>query len=282
MTSPLQYCFNKIAMPGSPLYYSLMSQSPDERNAIVAIAAFYEEVNECLYECQEPALAQTKLNWWRREVAKLELGQPEHPVSQVLQTYLPVFQLPSQFFADLIDGVEEQLSLAPFPTQTDLTLQVMRTVGIRESLISKVVSGHQITESENIYQLAWVLALADSLQNMRKQLLKGLVLFSEDEMAQYRVSAALLHDLKTTPEIRQLLNAQQAKAQTAWDKAQAALTPQLKFLNRNLIIRCQMALALMEAMQEARFEVLEQYITLTPIHRWWIAFKVNWKLRKGK
>jgi phytoene/squalene synthetase len=36
-------------------------------------------------ECEDASLAATKLAWWRNEVAKLDAGKPDHPVTRALE-----------------------------------------------------------------------------------------------------------------------------------------------------------------------------------------------------
>ncbi|MDR3477563.1 MAG: squalene/phytoene synthase family protein [Gammaproteobacteria bacterium] len=282
MENEIQYCYKKIAPVGSAFYYSVLKVPASERDAIVAIAAFYQELIECLYECKEPALAQVKLNWWRLEVSKLSLGHPEHPVSQVLQKNLPAFNLSPQAFADMIDGVEENLSLAPFPTVEDVMIHIMRTAGIRETLIATVAQRTETVDPETIYQLTLVLELAQLMQNLRRDVRAGLILFGEDELAKYHVAVSDLQHFKTTPAIRELLAFQVEKAELAYQKAIKALSPKGCLLNASLIIRCQAALKLMHEMQVSQFPLLENFITLTALRNWWIAHRTYRKLKKNR
>ena len=89
--NPDDYCQQKAAASGSSFYYSFLFLPPERRRAITALYAFCREVDDVVDECQDPAIAATKLVWWRLEVARLYEGKPEHPVTQALQAVLPRF-----------------------------------------------------------------------------------------------------------------------------------------------------------------------------------------------
>jgi phytoene synthase len=282
MENEIQYCYQKIAPVGSAFYYSVLKVPKVGRDTIVAIAAFYQELVECLYECKEPALAVVKLNWWRLEVSKFSMGQPEHPVSLVLQKSLPVFDLPPQLFADMIDGVEENLNLAPFTTVEEVIIHIMRTAGIREMLIASVVQKDEALVPETIYQFTLVLQLAEMMQNLRRDVRAGLILFGEDELAKYHVSVSDLQHMQTTPEIRQLLAFQVEKAELAYQKAIITLSQKARLQHASLIIRCEAALKLMHEMKVSRFQLLENFIALTALRNWWIAHRIYRKIKKNR
>jgi len=82
---PHVYCQEKAAASGSSFYYSFRFLPPERRRAITAFYAFCREVDDVVDECHDPAIAATKLVWWRQEVERVATGQPQHPVGQALQ-----------------------------------------------------------------------------------------------------------------------------------------------------------------------------------------------------
>ena len=78
--NPHAYCQDKAAKSGSSFYYSFLFLPAERRQAITALYAFCREVDDVVDECHDLSLAQTKLEWWRQEVARIYDGQPTHPV----------------------------------------------------------------------------------------------------------------------------------------------------------------------------------------------------------
>ena len=73
--TPDEYCQQRAAQSGSSFYYSFLFLEPERRRAITALYAFCREVDDVVDECQDPALAATKLVWWRQEVERIANGQ---------------------------------------------------------------------------------------------------------------------------------------------------------------------------------------------------------------
>jgi len=74
--TPEQYVQDKAQKSGSSFYYAFMFLSPARRQAMTAFYAFCREVDDVADEVQDPGVAATKLDWWRREVdaSTLEAG----------------------------------------------------------------------------------------------------------------------------------------------------------------------------------------------------------------
>ena len=66
--TPDAYCQQKAARSGSSFYYSFLFLPPERRRAITALYAFCREVDDVVDEVSDPAVARTKLAWWRREI----------------------------------------------------------------------------------------------------------------------------------------------------------------------------------------------------------------------
>ena len=69
--TPQEYCQNKTASSGSSFYYSFLFLPPDQRLAITALYAFCREADDIVDECQDTAVAEKKLQWWRDEIDQL-------------------------------------------------------------------------------------------------------------------------------------------------------------------------------------------------------------------
>lgn len=269
--TPEQYCFDKAVQAGSAFYYSLLKLPKSQQAAIAAIAALDLEINEILFECHDPALAYTKFNWWRSEIAKLSLGQPTHPVAIVLQQVCKNFTISPQYFMDMVDGVEQGVEVSHFTTFEDLTIHIMRTVGARELAISAVTSQEQPVTTETVLQLALTLALVDKIQNLNRYVRHGIACFADNELQLFDVTDTQLQALKTTPEIQKLLAYQAYKAEVAYTKVLAGLSSAMRKQHINLLIRCEIALAALRVIRSSQFKVLENWIDITPLRRWWIA-----------
>jgi phytoene synthase len=108
--TPDEYCQQKAAASGSSFYYSFIFLPAERRRAITALYAFCREVDDVVDDSAEMQVAAAKLAWWRGEVANLERGNPQHPVTRALQGHKDNFAISAQRLNEIIDGMEMDLT----------------------------------------------------------------------------------------------------------------------------------------------------------------------------
>lgn len=265
------YCYEKVAQPDSALYYSLRRLKPAERDSVVAIHAFYREIETILLECQDHELALVKLNWWRNEVAKLT-GQPDHPVMLLLQKSVadaPLEKIQNRLFK-IIDGFEQNTISPHFEIVEDVIIHWMRTAGERELLLNELL--HEETISlEIIYQLMLLIEIVNYIQYLRLYTRHQVIYFSNDELEKCNVTQNMLADYITTDAIKKLLQLQVEKVERTYAEMKKLSREHRKILS-HLVTRCEIAYQTLKEIQKSDFCVLENLIKLTPVRYWWIAF----------
>ncbi|MEO8400384.1 MAG: squalene/phytoene synthase family protein [Gammaproteobacteria bacterium] len=268
-----EYCYEKAARPDSPTYYSLRYLNSAERDVVVAVHAFYREIEGVVFECQDHDLAIAKFNWWRSEVAKISSDKPDHPVTLFLQATLSTGESALEKLFSIIDAIQHDSIPASFATFEDVVIHFMRTAGMRELLINDELKTDKTISSEIIYQLMLVVELVDYIQHLRRYLRRDFIYFPSDELLKFHLTPADLCELKTTPTIKNLLHYQAEKVERAYKEACDSLTRHQREQLSQLLIRCEIARATLRAIQASDYCVLENLIRLTPLRFWWIAWR---------
>lgn len=62
------------------------------------------------------------------------------------------------------------------------------------------------------------------------------------------------------------------KIDRAYEQAITSLSPKQKREAVNIIVRCEVALGILDAIQANRYRVLERRIDITPLRCWWISW----------
>ncbi len=114
MSTPEQYAQQKAAASGSSFYYAFLFLPRERRAAITAFYAFCREVDDVVDEVSDPGVAQAKLAWWQDEVAKAFAGQPSHPVMQALMPHVPAHGLRQDQLQAVIEGCQMDLEQARY------------------------------------------------------------------------------------------------------------------------------------------------------------------------
>lgn len=84
MTAADDYCRNKVALPGSSLYYSVLFSASGLRASLVALHALDEELRDVAQGRGDEGVMRAKLGWWAEEIAHAAAGEPRHPVTRAL------------------------------------------------------------------------------------------------------------------------------------------------------------------------------------------------------
>ena len=140
--TPDEYCQQKAAQSGSSFYYSFLFLPPPRRRAITALYAFCREVDDVVDEVHDPAVARTKLAWWRQEVAATFDGTPQHPVAQALASRsCASSRCRAEHFQTVIDGMAMDLEQTRYVDFAALELYCHRVAGV-VGLMSAEIFGY--------------------------------------------------------------------------------------------------------------------------------------------
>jgi len=269
-----EYCYEKVAPRDSALYYSLRSLKSHQRDSVVAVHAFYREIETIIFECQDHHLALIKFNWWRGEIVKLTVDKSDHPALVLLQKNVEMSRLEKiqESLLKIIDGFEQLAVTSHFDTFEEVVVHWMRTAGERELLLNILLHEKEIISVEMMYQLTMLIEMVHYIQHLRWYIRHDVICFPNDEMQQFNVTQALLGDYVTTNSIKKLLQHQSEKVERAYSSMKELSSKQRNQLS-HLMIRCEIAHTVFDEIQKSDFCVLENLIVLTPLRYWWIAFR---------
>ncbi|MFZ1246326.1 MAG: squalene/phytoene synthase family protein, partial [Azonexus sp.] len=128
--NPDNYCQEKCAASGSSFYYSFLFLPAERRRAIMALYAFCREVDDVVDECNDAAIASTKLTWWRQEIERVATGQPQHPVGLALAGLDKRINLPKEQLLEIVDGMEMDLMQSRYLDFKGLSLYCYRVASV--------------------------------------------------------------------------------------------------------------------------------------------------------
>lgn len=268
--TPEQYCYNKVAPRGSALYFSLRRLPIAKKNAIAAICAFYSEIEDIVLTYEDLNTARIKLNWWRDQIIKMNESLPDHPVAVFLKTCSQRNTIPFTQLIEIIEGLEQSLISPQFNNFEDVMIHIMRTAGVRELLIANVLQENNLIEKEIIYQFAFVIEYTHYLQQLHRYVRNDIFYFSQDEMQPLHVTEAQLHEYVTTNNIHDLLKLQSEKIERAYQNILKLPNVILSALS-NTFARCKMNYAVLQAIKSEEFKVLEKFVDITPLKKWWLS-----------
>jgi len=271
--TPQQYCQNKAARSGSSFYYSFLFLPEEQRLAITALYAFCREVDDVVDECHEPDVARRKLAWWREEIARVFAGNPSHPVGQALLPATERYNLPEEYFREIIDGMQMDLDYDAYPTFTELSLYCYRVASV-VGLMAAEIFGYQDRQTTRYaHDLGMAFQLTNILRDVHEDALRGRVYIPMDEMRRFGVEPRELTLPQASDRLQALFEFQAQRARDYYQRAFDRLPEVDRHAQRSGIIMAAIYRTLLEEIAADGYRVLEQRTRLTPLRKLWIAWR---------
>ncbi len=271
--TPDVYCQRKAAASGSSFYYSFLFLPPERRRAITALYAFCREVDDVVDETSDPQLAATKLAWWRVEVGKLFAGNPQHPVTKALGPHLEPFGITQEKLSDIIDGMEMDLTQTRYLDWPGLERYCYRVAGVVGLLAAGIFGYRDARTLEYARNLGLAFQLTNIIRDVGEDARKNRIYLPMADLKEFGVPAVDILQAKETPEFRRLMTFEAARAREHYEKAMQALPAEDRKPQRPGLIMAAIYRTLLEEIERDGFRVLAQRTSLTPLRKFWIAWK---------
>jgi 15-cis-phytoene synthase len=289
--TPEEYCQDKAAKSGSSFYYSFLFLPPRKRLAITALYAFCREVDDVVDETPEQSIAQTQLDWWRKEIAALYDGTPAHKVTLALKPHLRACQIDQPRLQEIIDGMQMDLVQTRYLDFANLRLYCHRVAGVVGSLAADIFSSQDTPNTVSdtnppLRNYAESLGLAFQLTNIIRDVgedaRRGRVYLPIEDLQQFGVTAGQVlkpetMDEQAVAQFQALMKFQTKRARATYQNAFSELQKCSKKViaeQRAGLMMAAIYLAVLREVELDGFQVLKHRIALTPIRKLWLAWKV--------
>ena len=265
------YCQEKAAASGSSFYYSFLFLEPPRRQAITALYAFCREVDDVVDECPDPALASTKLAWWRGEVAALYAGNPSHPVTLALREAMEKFSIPQEQLQEIISGMEMDLEQARYADFESLHLYCYRVASVVGLLAAEIFGYTDPRTLKYAHDLGLAFQLTNIIRDVGEDARRGRIYLPQDELRNFSVTEADLIASRYSENFLALMQFQLERARAMYAQAFAQLPSTDRRQQRAGLIMAAIYQATLNEIERDGCKVLHQRIALTPLRKFWIA-----------
>ena len=271
--TPAQYCQEKAAQSGSSFYYSFVFLPKEKREAITALYAFCREVDDAVDECADPAIARTKLAWWRQELSDTYAGNPQHPVSKALLPAIKRHGLAIEQFQEIIDGMEMDLDQNRYADFKALHLYCYRVASVVGQLAATLFGYQERQTLKYAHDLGLAFQLTNIIRDVGEDARRDRIYLPQDELARFGVSEQDILHRRSTPAFKQLMEFQVERARQIYAQAFRHLPRTDRRAQRPGLVMAAIYQTLLGEIEREQFQVLNQRTSLTPLRKFWIAWK---------
>ena len=273
--TPQDYVQQKAAASGSSFYYAFLFLPPQRRAAITAFYAFCREVDDVVDEVQDPTVAAQKLHWWQIEVQSSFAGNPQHPVMKALMPLTGDFGITAQHLQDVIAGCQMDLNQTRYLDFAGLQRYCHLVAGVVGEVAARIFGQSQDETTHYAHQLGLAFQLTNIIRDVGEDALRGRIYLPVNELQQFEVSAKDILERRDSAAFQALMAFQYERAQGLYAHALAAL-PQADWRTQKPgLMMASIYRTLLVEIQAAGFPVLHQRVALTPLRKFWLAWKMQ-------
>ena len=273
--TPQDYVQQKAAASGSSFYYAFLFLPPHRRAAITAFYAFCREVDDVVDEVLDPSVAAQKLHWWQMEVQSSFAGNAQHPVMKALMPLTADFGITAQHLQDVIAGCQMDLNQTRYLDFAGLQRYCHLVAGVVGEVAARIFGQSQEETTHYAHQLGLAFQLTNIVRDVGEDALRGRIYLPVNELQQFNVSAKDILERRDSPAFQALMSFQYERAQGLYEQALAAL-PQADWRSQKPgLMMASIYRTLLVEIQAAGFPVLRQRVALTPLRKFWLAWKMQ-------
>ena len=276
--TPLEYCKQKAAQSGSSFTVSFIFLPKTQREAMTALYAFCREVDDVVDECTDFSVAQTKLNWWKSEVANLYANTPQHPVTKALQPFISQFNLAQEHFLEIIDGMEMDLKFNRYEDFKQLQLYCYRVASVVGLLSASIFGFKNRKTLKYAHDLGMAFQLTNIIRDVGEDARRGRIYLPLDELRKANVTEDDILQSRESPAVKELIEYQIERAETYYDKALRELPVEdTKQQRTGLMMAAIYRTLLREIKTDSAEKVLNSRTSIPPLRKFMLAMQTYFK-----
>ncbi len=281
--TPEQYVQDRASKSGSSFYYAFLFLPPPRRAAITAFYAFCREVDDVVDEVMDPAVAATKLQWWRKEVAAAFAGQPSHPVMKALMPLAADFRIEAAHLNAVIDGCQVDLEQTRFLDFAGLARYCHLVAGVVGEVAANIFGRSQDGTVRYAHTLGRAMQLTNIIRDVGDDARRGRIYLPMSELQRFDVKAneILRRDAPWgySERFTALMKFQAERAHATYEEAFALLPEADRQPQKPGLMMANIYRTLLREIESQNFQVLHQRTSLTPLRKLWIAARTHVKGR---
>jgi phytoene synthase len=266
-----EYCRAVAKSRAKNFYYSFVLLPPAKKDAMCAMYAFMRYCDDL---SDEPGATRSAMDRWRDALSEALAGRPdESPVWPAFLDAVARYQIPHQYFYDMIEGVASDLDPRPIQTFDELYRYCYRVASV-VGLTTIHIFGFNSPEAPLLAEKCGIaFQLTNILRDIREDAGLGRAYLPQEDLTRFGISLEDLKRSRRSDAFDHLMDFEIARARAYYDDS-ARLTAMIHADSRKAM-RALIAIyrSLLDRIAESPADVLTRRVSLPASQKVWIVLR---------
>ncbi len=265
------YCRGVARRRARNFYYSFVLLSRERKNAMCAMYAFMRYCDDL---SDEPGATLAPIERWRAALGRALAGNfDEHPVWPAFHDAVTRYQIPHQYFYDMIDGVASDLSPRPIATFDDLYGYCYRVASVVGLTTIHIFGFNDARAPELAEKCGIAFQLTNILRDVKEDAANGRVYLPSEDLARFGVSARDLQADRRSPPFLRLMEFEAERARRYYEEARPLIGMVDRRSRSSLWALIAIYSGLLDRIRASGYDVLTRRVSMPAWQKSWIVVR---------
>jgi len=221
-------CKRLNSLHGKTYYLATLLLPQSKRpfvHALYGFARYADEiVDDLASTLSESEKAEHLTSWGRSVLADLETGSSQDPIGMALADTVSRFQIPIEYFHAFLNSMTMDLTVTEYQTFQDLMEYVYGSASVIGLQMVPILGALSPEAYPMAQKLGTAFQLANFIRDVGEDLERGRIYLPIEELESHGVTYEMLHERKTTPQIRAALKEQIERVRTLQRESNAGIS----------------------------------------------------------
>jgi phytoene synthase len=208
-------------------------------------------------------------------VGKAYAGSATHPVMQALMPHTSAFGIEARHLLAVIEGCRMDLEQTRYLDWPGLERYCHLVAGIVGEVAARIFGQTDAATTQYAHTLGLAFQITNIIRDVGEDAMRGRIYLPVNELQSFDVKAHEVLSRQYSPRFSALMKAQAERAHALYDQAFALLPAADRRSQKPGLMMASIYRTLLREIERNDFQVLHQRISLTPLRKFWLAWKVQ-------
>jgi phytoene synthase len=272
------YCRNLTKRNAKNFYIAFLFLPWLKRCSIYAVYAFCRYADD-LVDDPKYKNRSALLQKWRADLERCYQGDVgNHPILIALYDSVKRFKIPKEYFVELINGMEMDLSIKRYETFDELYQYAYRAASVVGLICIEIFGYRNVSTKEYAKNLGIALQLTNIIRDVKEDAQRGRIYLPKEDLERFQYTESELLAGKYVPSFIQLMEYQATRALYYYEKATSLIPPEDRTLLTTAEIMKNIYFHLLEEIKLQGFDVFKRKYSSSKLRKIFIAINTWLKI----